>query len=265
MTLQRLADDLGRLGIAPGDAVLVHSSLSALGWVEGGAVTVVKALLQAVQKEGTVLFPTLTGTAEHRFDHPPTFDVAKTPCWTGAIPEAARTLPGALRSLHPTHSVAAFGPLAAALCYAHEVSQTPCGPETPYLRLARLGGKILFLGCTLDSNTTYHGVEEVVEIPRRYHMQRRWITCRLLTPAGERFVTVKLHYWGVQRNFRALDERLLAEGIMHRGKVGQADCYLVESGPMVELATAALERDPECFLAPSERGKGWGVTRLPEY
>ena len=45
-TVDSLQSDLSALGIAPGMVVLVHSSLSAMGWVCGGAVAVVILALQ---------------------------------------------------------------------------------------------------------------------------------------------------------------------------------------------------------------------------
>ena len=90
MTTAQLTDQFRDAGIERGDSILVHSSLSSLGWVDGGAEAVVQALLDAVGPGGTVLFPTLTGSREDSPDNPPVFDARTTKCWTGAIPEAAR-------------------------------------------------------------------------------------------------------------------------------------------------------------------------------
>src|SRR5215210_5495176 len=95
VTAAMLADDLRRLGLGEGAVVLVHSSLSRLGNVKGGADAVVDSLLTAVGPTGTVLFPTLTGTEHDGPDAPPVVDVRSTPCWTGRIPETARHRKGA--------------------------------------------------------------------------------------------------------------------------------------------------------------------------
>jgi len=263
VTAEAISSDLTRLGLKPGDAVLVHSSLKSIGFVEGGPSAVIKALIEAVGPKGTVLFPTLTGNRLLSPKNPPVFDVTETACWTGAIPEAARRYKGAVRSLHPTHSVAAVGPMSEKLCYAHEVSQTPCGAETPYIRLARMGGKVLFIGCDLESNTTYHGVEETVAVP--YHMQKGWTDATIKTKKDVHTVRIRLHYYGPARHFNALSDKLVAAGIMKTGSVGKAAALLVQSGPMVEMATEALTKDPELFLADKEKGKGWcDGSRLPE-
>ena len=56
-TRQSLADELRRLGLKPGDVLLVHSSLSSLGWVCGGAEAVVLALLDVLSNDGTLIVP----------------------------------------------------------------------------------------------------------------------------------------------------------------------------------------------------------------
>ena len=85
--------DLQDLGVLPGSLILVHSSLRSLGWVEGGAETVIDALLEAVAPKGTVLVPTLTGSAQLSPENPPVFDPTTSSCWTGVIPEAFRQRP----------------------------------------------------------------------------------------------------------------------------------------------------------------------------
>src|SRR5258708_9670122 len=143
-----LVEDLRKLGLPEGADVLVHSSLSRLGNVIGGAETVMSALGDVVGPSGTLLFPTLTGAASPRPSRPPRVHVRSTPCWTGRIPETARQSPGARRSVHPTHSVAAIGASAETYAIGHEQSATPCDEHSPYFRLVESGGWILVLGAT---------------------------------------------------------------------------------------------------------------------
>src|SRR5690242_7932293 len=110
VTQKQITNAVRALGVAPVDCLLVHSSLKCFGHVEGGAQTVVKALLECAS---TVIMPTFN------YDQF-AFDPTSTPSLTGAITEAFRQTPGAIRSLHPTHSVAAIGPLAKELCKDHE-------------------------------------------------------------------------------------------------------------------------------------------------
>src|ERR1035437_3054063 len=113
-TKDRLGADLQGLGLKAGDAVMMHSSLSALGPVEGGAEAVVDALLEVVGVEGTLLVPAFRDSVWGKAE-----DFGNTDCKCGAagglcgssqpgfqgvIAEAVRKRAGSLRSCHPTHS-----------------------------------------------------------------------------------------------------------------------------------------------------------------
>ncbi|MDQ3787821.1 MAG: AAC(3) family N-acetyltransferase, partial [Actinomycetota bacterium] len=114
-TRASLAADLTALGLSTGDTVLVHSSMKAIGWVPGGQVAVVQALLDALGADGTLVVPTQTGwNSDPKLwtrppvpedwwptirEHMPAFDPAITPSrGIGAVAESVRTWPGAVRS-----------------------------------------------------------------------------------------------------------------------------------------------------------------------
>src|SRR5437868_2462833 len=111
ITAQEIAHDLRRLGLRAGDTVLVHSAMSRIGFVQGGAGAVVDAFLDALGPEGTLAVPTFpfNGSMLAYVKSDPDFDVDETPSKMGAITEHVRLRPGALRSLEPTHPVAALG------------------------------------------------------------------------------------------------------------------------------------------------------------
>jgi aminoglycoside 3-N-acetyltransferase len=247
LQLDDLLRGLRDLGLAPGDAVLVHSSLSSLGYVEGGADAVIDALLGAVGPDGTVLVPTLTGSQGLDADHPPVYGPHATPCWTGRIPETFRQRPDAVRSLHPTHSVAAIGARAHELTAGHEHSLTPCGPDSPYGRLARSGGYILLLGVGHEVNTTFHLVEEIVGVP--YHMQPGLVAAQVIEGDNMRTIHLMIHRYGAPREFSRLEPALCEREIQRDGRVGQAHARLIDAGRMVELACQALRQDPSILLA----------------
>ena len=255
VSCEGLVSDLGSLGLKVGDVVLVHSSLSSLGQVEGGAQTVIAALLKAVAPGGTVLAPTLTGRRHLSPAHPPVFDPARTPCWTGLVPETLRRLPLAVRSWHPTHSVAAIGPAADTLARDHHLAPGPCGPDTPYARLAEMGGKVLFVGIDLTCITMLHGVEEAAGLA--YVLQDEPVEARIILPNGPLTVRTRLHYYGPERNFPALEPFLVEAGAMRVGRVAGATCRLVEAGEAWSIAAERLAADPEFFLAEEEKGLGW--------
>ncbi len=250
-----IAEGLRNLGIRSGDRVLVHSSLSKFGYVEGGAGTVILALLHTVGPEGTVLVPTLTATRRDGPRHPPRFDVRSTPCWTGRIPETLRQWPGAVRSLGPTHSVAALGADSRRLLAGHEDCRTPCGIGSPYVKLAEARGKIIFFGVTLDSNTSFHSAEELAGVP--YHLQPEPTRCCIVNEVGQLLEReCVLHLWGVSRRFGEMEEVLFEKRILRRGLFGQAKTLVVESGPMLDFTVDLLKNDPWYFVKlENDRGR----------
>jgi aminoglycoside 3-N-acetyltransferase len=149
-------------GIAASDSLIVHSAYRSFGAVEGGPTTVIEALLAAIGPSGNLMLPTFN------YSRPlpePFYDGNDTPCRTGIIPELGRKRPDAIRSLHPTHSVAAIGPDAGKLTERH-LEGRAFGIGSPIDRLAQTGGKVLLLGVGQTSNSTIHIAEEHAGIPK---------------------------------------------------------------------------------------------------
>ncbi|MEU8715776.1 AAC(3) family N-acetyltransferase [Streptomyces sp. NPDC048663] len=172
VTRGTLVEDLRRLGVRTGETLLAHTSLRSLGWVNGGAVTVVESLLETLGPDGTLVVPTQTGDlsdpalwrdppvperwwAEIRATMP-AYDPRITPTrGVGVIPETVRTWPGALRSAHPQTSFAAVGPRAAVI-----------GERSPLARLEDLDARVLMLGTGYATCTGFHLAEYRVPAPR---------------------------------------------------------------------------------------------------
>lgn len=249
-----LSQEFRRLGLEPGMDLLVHSSLSSIGWVEGGADTVIDALLSVLTSAGTLLMPALSGSSEDSPSHPPRMDVRNTPCpdWIGVIPETFRKRAGVLRSLHPTHSVTALGARAAFYTQGHELCVTACGENSPYVKLMDNGGYILLLGCNQQSNTSLHALEELADVP--YHLQKEWTDSVVIDADGrEVIVRNRLHLWGWERDFTKVDAPLLEAGAMREEMVGNAFCRLIDAGAMRTVILPILRRDPLWLLSDDAR------------
>ena len=138
-----LKHDLAAMGLTGTETILIHSSMKSIGPVEGGADTVLDAWMEFFA-EGLLLLPTNTWrfiNEENRV-----FDVRRSPCCVGILPELFRQRPGVLRSLHPTHSMAAYGKGVAAYLEGELDANTPCTPGGCYDRLRAAHGKVLLLG-----------------------------------------------------------------------------------------------------------------------
>ncbi|MDH5700480.1 MAG: AAC(3) family N-acetyltransferase [Nitrospirota bacterium] len=168
LTQQTIVNTLRDLGLSTGNVVCVHSSFSSLGYVEGGPETLIRALEEVLGASGTIMMPTFSmgGSMLSYLESEEVFDVCKTPSKVGAVTEAFRKWPGVIRSLHPTNSVAAKGRLAKDLLDGHQQSAKPFGLETPFGRLAPLGGKILMVNTHIHS--FLHHVQDLVDFPNLY-------------------------------------------------------------------------------------------------
>ena len=177
--------------------MLVHASLSALGWVAGGQVAVVQALLDVLGPEGTLVVPTQTGgnSDPAGWGRPPIPEAwwpvvrAEMPAYEadvtpsrgmGVIAEQVRTWPGANRSTHPQNSFAAVGARAAEVTAVHDLAGS-LGERSPLQTLESMGAAVLLLGAGWDSCTALHLAEYRVPepVPDRSG-------CAVLTAAGTR-------------------------------------------------------------------------------
>ncbi|MGX7024622.1 AAC(3) family N-acetyltransferase [Vagococcus hydrophili] len=159
---KQIITDLRNLGVEKDDIIVVHSSYNALrgdDQIEGGPKAVIEALKETVS-EGTLIIPTFS--YKNVLPENPTFDVVNTPVCIGIIPETMRLSDNVYRSLHPTHSLAAWGKDAKKFTENHYKDHTPVGVNSPLSEVYRRGGKIVMLGAPFARNTSMHGVEEKV-------------------------------------------------------------------------------------------------------
>jgi aminoglycoside 3-N-acetyltransferase len=181
-TAETIAGDIRSLGVRPGDALIVHSSLSSLGYVEGGADAVIDALMSAVTPAGAIVMPTQTSQLKHptrRFGpatdpdeierligETPIFDPDRTPSTRmGAIPERFRQNGAVHRSRHPLYSFAAWGAESSTIVGSQPLSMA-LGMGSPLEWLYQIGGKVLLLGVGYIRCTTFHHAEYAVDATR---------------------------------------------------------------------------------------------------
>ena len=257
-----LLRDLRILGIAPGDVVMVHASLKALGPVVGGAQAVVAALLDSVAPGGTLMgyaswdrspyAETLNGATLSASERAawPAFDPATAGVYRGfgLLNAFLCAAPGAVRSAHPDASMVAVGTRAAALIGEHRLGQA-FGPGSPLERLVAMGGKVLLLGAPLDAVTVLHYAEAIAAIPGKrgvtYEMPMLDETGAKVWRRAEEFdsngILDRFAEDGAMDAVETIARLYVAEGRGRAGRVGRASCHLFDAGDIVAFGKAWLE------------------------
>jgi aminoglycoside 3-N-acetyltransferase len=251
-TRQSLGGDLARIGLAQGDAVLVHAALRAVGPVLGGPDTVIDALRDAVGPAGTVLGYCDWQLEDEVRDNPalrqhiPPFDSQRSRSIrdNGAFPEMLRTTPGARRSANPGASMAAIGGKADWFVADHALDYG-YGPQSPLGKLVASDGKVLMLGAPLDTMTLLHHAEHLADIPnkrvRRYEAPIM-VEGRTVWRRFEEFDTSDPPDGLPDDYFATIVDEFLATGRGSRGMVGQAPSVLVPAAEIVPFAVHWLEQ-----------------------
>lgn len=257
VTRRRIVRQLRALGVRTGQTLLVHASLRSLGWVSGGAPTVVAALRQAVGPDGHVVVPTgtesnsktsrahqahiatLTPEQVDRFHLAmPAFDKDTTPSGMGAISEALRTAHGAARSAHPQSSFAAIGPEADLLMADHPL-ECHLGPDSPLGKLNKMEAHVLMIEVGYWAFTGFHLAEYLyTPLP-----PKRTYACVVGSADGTRrwheYDDVVLD----DQKFEDIGESLEKNMDIKHGKVGHAQCRLVPLHAAVDFAVEWMAKD----------------------
>lgn len=164
LTKEQIMISLSQMGIKSTDTVLIHTSLRAIGDIENGGDGLIDAFCEYLC-DGLFLIP--AHTWNNVTPETPVFDVLNTPSCIGTLPNIAVHRKDGLRSLHPTHSVVAFGKTAAEFIKGEENIDTPASPDGCWGKLYKCGAKILLLGVNHSKNTYFHFVDELLDIPQR--------------------------------------------------------------------------------------------------
>lgn len=243
-TKSTLMNQLEAMGIDKKGTVHMHSSMKSIGDVEGGADTVLDALSEYMQ-DGLLVLPTHTWSYVNKDN--PKYHVESSPSCVGILPELFRKRGGVVRSLHPTHSVAALGQDAASFVSGDERCDTPCHRDSAWGRLLDRKATILLVGVDLRRNTFIHGIEEWVDIPGR------------LTDSHEQLVTVlsdgteipvpSRRHCGLSwsEHFWKVEEVLEKGGAMYKANLGDAVVLVCDTVKMTEILTEMLRSNPDLF------------------
>jgi len=244
VTTEALRAGLAQVGIESGDLVAVHVSLSSMGRLEGRAEAFLDALQTALGAGGTLVVP--------RFVHYVGFQIYDPhdlpPTETGQVGDRLLQRPGAILSLQPSHPVVAAGPRARAVTEGH-YRASPVGIDSPFDRLARLGGKVLLVGVNQRVNTTIHVGEAYAGVPywgrpRPDRPDGLW----MLDEHGDKHWVRLDEVPGDSYGFARIEPFLEARGLIRYGRIGRARLRVMPGQELIDAVVEYLGQEPGGLL-----------------
>ena len=242
VTKEQLKADLRAMGITPADTVLIHTSLKSVGTVEGGANGFIDAFCEYLS-DGLFLIPTHTWDSVNADN--PVYDVATSiPC-IGTVPRVAAFRRDGIRSLHPTHSVWAYGKDAETFLRGEEHAQSPAPVGFCWDRLADVSAKILLIGVGHNRNTFIHSIDERMALADRLGETPYQVT--IIDYQGNRLShPIRPHScsktYDVSQFYVNFEEPLVALGAQSMGKLGNAAVRIVDARKCREIISRIYSR-----------------------
>ncbi len=256
----QLADAFRALGVAPGDTVMLHASVRAVGQIAGGPDQIHLALKDALTAAGTLVMyascpdyydeverGTLTAEQERELlEKLPPFDALTARCArdNGTLVEFFRTSPGSRVNAHVARFVV-WGRHADVLL-AEQPWNYAFGRGSLLERFVQTcDGKILLLGSDHDAVTFLHYAEHIVDIPNKR-------VAKYKVPVDERGTRVwremeefdtsdaGAHPNWPPRFFAQLVDGYLARTGNHGARVGDAQSFLLDARGLLALALEVM-------------------------
>ncbi|MEW6412598.1 MAG: AAC(3) family N-acetyltransferase [Candidatus Zixiibacteriota bacterium] len=258
---ETLLNDLSEAGISPGDIIMVHSSLSRIGKVSGGADAVIDALLETITDEGTLIMPCY-GSADEAFKsskkgEPVDLRTAKSA--VGKITEVFRVRKGVLRSSHPFSSSCAVGKHAEYITSGHDAGPDVCHADSPVGRLVELEGRVVGIGIPIAQGLgVAHFLEDTWDdFPFEVHSDRASITyidadgketTRDVSRYDPKISRTRVDYPDGQWICKTLTEHMIRVGLMKQFKFGQADSWLMEARALYDELKRLAQKGVTMYL-----------------
>lgn len=243
-----IVSGLLEIGVKPGMRLMVHSSLSSFGYVEGGAETVIRALQRSIGPAGTLLMPSFNHDSIFQ-EGSGVYDPASTPTTDGRIADTFWRLPGVKRSLNPTHAFAGWGRDARRYLANHHLTLT-MGEDSPLGLLAREGGCQLNLGTTHAASTAKHVAETMRRAPCLGYRAEQY---PVRMPSGEIEIA---RTWGWRESNcprtesgELIEYELEKAGAQVKGKIGNCRVSFLKVWDCLEAVWRLLDRGEDGFPA----------------
>ena len=244
-TKNELKKQLGELGIDPYGTLKVHISYKSLGEIKGRADAVLDAFIEYMEP-GLLVLP--SHTWDNVGDENPVMDVLYTPTCVGILTELFRHRPGVIRSMHPTHAVAALGKDAALFVAGEEKMKTPCGVGGTHYKLWERNAQILLIGINFSRSTYIHGIEEWEGAEGS--IAKETTDMYVINHEGQRLYTPQNRHDAPlgSETFVKLETPALIQGVLKFGRFGDAETRLTNAAPLRAMAGEFLKKDPRYLL-----------------
>jgi aminoglycoside 3-N-acetyltransferase len=244
-----LLASLQRLGVQRGEAVMLHSGFSNASGFRGSVEDLIATFRQAVGPEGHLLMVSLPyrDSTLAYLQRGKVFDVRRTPSMMGMVSETFRRQGDVRRSLSPTHPMLVAGPRADWFVANHEQCVHPCGWDTPFHRLAQVGGRCVFFNVPFATMTFFHHLEHGVAHRLAFPLYTPETFDAAVIDHGGAAMTVKAHAYHpeamARRRFGRLEAALRAEGVIQTVKVGASVLETAQVGDVWAVTQVMAERD----------------------
>ena len=244
ITKAAIMRNLINAGLSDGDHVLVHSSLSKVGPVDGGADALIDALLETVGEDGTVAMPSFCypwGIPE------PYFDAAETPGKTGVLTEIFRQRPDTVRSIDPIYSVSAHGKRAEEFLFNH-LAYSSIGVGSPIDRIAKAGGYVLLIGVAQTSNSTIHVGESYANVKKFFAHEGPPPIARVLMADGAILEHEIDPSGSCGRGFNAVEYPLRRAHMIVDLDIGKARALLIKGSDIINVVRITIQETPDILF-----------------
>jgi aminoglycoside 3-N-acetyltransferase len=243
-SLKDISKALKKLGLGKGDVVHLHSAMRSLGPIENGFDGFTQVFQDLLGPKG--IYSVATHSWDNVCEFQPVFHQGHTPSNLGAYSNYILKRGDFLRSLHPTHSMAAWGERRDE--FLKTQLNTPCPPGGNYGKLQDWEGKIVLLGVNLNRCTYFHYLEEEAGCAMIWSLwkepKKRYI---FDYQDNKTVVDYRGHENCKSENFYRIESELLKEGIMTQGYVGPAPVKVLDAKKAAHWLLPKLKEQPKFF------------------
>ena len=257
-TKQELKNMIKEMGIESTDTLFIHSSMKAIGEVVGGADTVLDSFMEYLEN-GLLILPTHTWANMSESHN--VYDPKKEPSCVGVLTNLFMKREGVVRSLHPTHSVAAYGKDNIEYIKGEEEITTPCGIGGCYDRLRERNAKILLLGVNHSRNTFIHCVEEILQVPERF--TEKPVLFKIVMPDGSIKESMVYRHYNrttahISETYTKLEQAFYDNNVA-KSKVWRCHMILCDANGIFEVTKKVLSHQINCLIELEEIPREWWI------